>query len=62
MARLALQLRFSSNIHVTPPYWMSHSPPITPSPITYLVTIYCLSLPRTCEGLLHALYPDARAG
>lgn len=26
MARPALQLRFSSNIHVTPSYRMSHSP------------------------------------
>lgn len=56
MARPAPQLRFSSNVHVTPPYPMSHSPPIAPPPTTYLVMIYCLSLPRTCEGVFHALY------
>lgn len=56
MARPALQLRFSSNICVTPlPLQDVTHPFLSHTPTYHLVTIYCLSLLRTCEEVLHAL-------
>lgn len=50
MARPALQLRFSSNIRVTPPLQDVTLPFLSHPPTYHPVTIYCLSLSRTCEG------------
>lgn len=56
MARPALQLRFSSNIRVTPfPLQDVTHPFLSHTPTNHLVMIYCLSLLRTCEEVLHAL-------
>lgn len=52
MARPALRLRFSSNICVTHTHPLQDVtlPFLSHTPTYHLVTIYCLSLPRTCEG------------